>query len=130
MVAFTLKLLKALIIRENAKRKRETLLKGASLHLGTKRACPITTKKKLICRFRRPRSMIETASLSSCEISCTDAMELLCWEGKEFANTSGRSGVDTSAADITASSAWVCFQSDFLYFRTAPMMKIFFVKWA
>ena len=38
---------------------------------------------------------------------------------REFANTSGRSGVDTSAADITASSAWVCFQSDFLYFRTA-----------
>ena len=37
--------------------------------------------------FAVPHSMIETASLSSCEISSTDAMELLCWEGKGSSQT-------------------------------------------
>lgn len=48
-------------------------------------------------------------------------------EGK-FSNTPRRSAVGTFEANITASSARVRFESDFLYFQYSAVTKIFFVK--
>ena len=73
--------------RERKTKRRETLLKGESLHLGTKSMSNHDEEEANMSFFDVPHSLIETASLSSCEISCTDAMELLCWEGKGSSQT-------------------------------------------
>ena len=88
LVAFTLKLLKSVNNkRERKKKEKKHYPKGESLHLETNNARSYDDEEADGSFFDVSHSMIETAALSSCEISRTDAMELLCWEGKGSSQT-------------------------------------------
>lgn len=73
--------------RERKKKRKEVFSKGESMHLGTNSTCSYDDEEVEGSFFDVPHSMIETAALSMCEISRTDAMELLCWEGKGSSQT-------------------------------------------
>jgi hypothetical protein len=73
--------------RERKKKRKETLSKGETLHPETNNARSYDDEEADGSFFDVSHSMIETAALSSCEISRTDAMELLCWEGKGSSQT-------------------------------------------
>ena len=73
--------------RERKKKRKETLSKGETLHQETNNARSYDDEEADGSFFDVSHSMIETAALSSCEISRTDAMELLCWEGKGSSQT-------------------------------------------
>jgi hypothetical protein len=73
--------------RERKKKRKEAFSKGESMHLGTNSTCSYDDEEVEGFFLDVPHSMIETAALSMCEISRTDAMELLCWEGKGSSQT-------------------------------------------